>query len=85
MHLHDSSTEVLTQAILRYAVDRVRLDPPPLDSPRTPAELSAMAGRTVTPRGLGGLEALRVFGDVLAPACISVDHPRFLSLSLIHI
>src|SRR3954452_15949381 len=79
MHLHDASTEVLTQAIVRYAVDRIRLDPPPLDGPRTPAELRAMAGRTITARGIGGLEALRVFGDVLAPACISVDHPRFLS------
>ena len=79
MHLHDTSTEVLTQAIVRYAVDRIRLDPPPLDGPRTPAELHAMVGRTITTRGLGGLEALRVFGDVLAPACISVDHPRFLS------
>ena len=79
MHTHDSSLEVLTQAVLRYAVDRMRLDPPPLDRPRTPAELRAMAGRTVTSGGLGGLEALRVFGDVLAPACISVDHPRFLS------
>ena len=37
------------------------------------------AGATITPGGIGGLEALRVFGDVLAPACISVDHPRFLS------
>src|SRR3954466_2969268 len=79
MHLHDASTEVLTQAIVRYAVDRVRMDPPPLDGPRTPAELRAMAGKTITAGGLGGLEALRVFGDVLAPACISVDHPRFLS------
>lgn len=79
MHLHDSSLEVLTQAIVRYSIDRVRLDPPPLDGPRTLAELQAMAGRTVTPHGIGGLEALRVFGDVLAPACISIDHPRFLS------
>jgi L-2,4-diaminobutyrate decarboxylase len=79
MHLHDSSLEVLTQAIVRYAIDRVRLDPPPLDGPRTRAELQAMAGNTVTPHGIGGLEALRVFGDVLAPACISIDHPRFLS------
>ncbi len=79
MHRHDASSEVLTQAILRYAVDRMRLDPPPLDHPRSPAELRAMAGSTVTPRGIGGLEALRVFGDVLAPACISIDHPRFLS------
>jgi len=79
MHLHDSSLEVLTQAVVRYAIDRVRLDPPPLDGPRTQSELRAMAGRTITPHGIGGLEALRVFGDVLAPACISVDHPRFLS------
>ncbi len=79
MHLHDSSLEVLTQAIVRYSIDRVRLDPPPLDGPRTLAELRAMAGHTVTPHGIGGLEALRVFGDVLAPACISIDHPRFLS------
>ena len=79
MHEHDAATEILTQAIVRYAVDRVRLDPPPLDAPRTLAELQAMAGRTITERGIGGLEALRVFGDVLAQACISVDHPRFLS------
>jgi glutamate/tyrosine decarboxylase-like PLP-dependent enzyme len=79
MHSYDASTEVLTQAVLRYAVDRIRLDPPPLDGPRTAAQLRAMAGRTITERGLGGLEALRVFGDVLAQACISVDHPRFLS------
>ncbi len=78
MHSHDTSMEVLTQAIVRYAVDRVRLDPP-LDRPRTPAELRAMAGHTISERGVGGLEALRVFADVLAPACISVDHPRFLS------
>lgn len=79
MHRHDPSLEVLTQAVVRYSVDRMRLDPPPLDGPRTPAELRAMVGRTIVPGGIGGLEALRVFGDVLAPACISVDHPRFLS------
>src|SRR5688500_10817066 len=79
MHRHDASTEVLTQAIVRYAVDRVRMDPPPLDGPRTAAELRAMAGATISATGIGGLEALRIFGDVLAPACISVDHPRFLS------
>ena len=44
MHRRDASIEVLTQAIVRYAIDRVRMDPPPLDGPRTPAELRA-AGR----------------------------------------
>ena len=79
MHLVDDATEQLTDAIVRYAVERVRMDPPPLDGPRSPTELRALAGPTVTPGGIGGLEALRVFGEVLAPACISVDHPRFLS------
>ena len=78
MHQHDASTEVLTQAIIRYAVDRVRMEPP-LDGPRSRADLQAMVGETINERGIGGLEALRVFSDVLAPACISVDHPRFLS------
>jgi L-2,4-diaminobutyrate decarboxylase len=79
MHQHDAATEVLTRAIVRYAIDRVRLDPPPLDGPRTRAELQAVVGSTITEHGIGGLEALRIFGDVLAPACISIDHPRFLS------
>jgi glutamate/tyrosine decarboxylase-like PLP-dependent enzyme len=79
MHSHDRATEELTEAVLRYAVDRVRLDPPPLDRPRTPHQLRDAAGPTITSGGIGGLEALRVFEEVLAPACISVDHPRFLS------
>ena len=79
MHRHDSSTEVLTQAVVRYAVERMRLDPPPLDKTRPAAELRAMVGATVTARGIGGLEALRIFAEVLGPASISIDHPRFLS------
>ena len=79
VHSHDLATEELTAAIGRYSVARMRLDPPPLDHPRSPEDLRAAAGPTITPSGLGGLEALRVFEEVLAPACISVDHPRFLS------
>ncbi|HEY8093664.1 MAG TPA: pyridoxal-dependent decarboxylase, partial [Acidimicrobiales bacterium] len=79
MHRPDASNEILTQAVIRYALERMRLDPPPLDRPRSEPELRAMAGRTITPAGIGGLEALRVFSEVLAPACVSIDHPRFLS------
>ncbi len=39
-----------------------------------------MAGQTDhRQRASAGSRRLRVFADVLAPACISVDHPRFLS------
>jgi glutamate/tyrosine decarboxylase-like PLP-dependent enzyme len=79
MHRRDDSMGELTQAIVQYAVERVHLDPPPLDGPLTPGELRALAGETVTREGIGGLEALRIFGEVLAPACISIDHPRFLA------
>ena len=79
MHELTRDMEVLQQAIVRYSVERVRMDPPELDSPRTPEELWAMAGQTITEKGLGGLEALRLFTDVLAPACISTDHPKFLA------
>ncbi|MGA7758243.1 MAG: aminotransferase class V-fold PLP-dependent enzyme [Ilumatobacteraceae bacterium] len=79
MHLHDRSTEVLTEAVVRYAVERMRMDPPPLDHPLPVEALREAAGPTITSAGLGGLEALRIFEDVLAPACISVDHPKFLS------
>ncbi len=79
MHQQDESTEILAEAIVRYAVERMRMDPPPLDHSLSPEELRRAAGSTITPAGLGGLEALRLFEEVLAPACISVDHPLFLS------
>jgi L-2,4-diaminobutyrate decarboxylase len=79
VHGLDANSAVLTKAVVRYALERMRMDPPPLDHPRTEAELRALAGRTITEEGLGGLEALRIFSEILAPACISVDHPRFLS------
>jgi glutamate/tyrosine decarboxylase-like PLP-dependent enzyme len=79
VHRRDRDTEALTEAIVDYSVRRVRLDPPPLDRGRSQAELEALAGRSISPEGIGGFEALRRFTDVLAPACISVDHPRYLS------
>jgi hypothetical protein len=36
-------------------------------------------GETVTAQGLGGERVLELFDSVLSKACISVDHPRYLS------
>ena len=79
MHGFDADTEALGEAILKYAADRMRLHPVPLDGPRTLEELQAVAGNTITAEGMGGLAALKLFGDELAPACLSSDHPRYLS------
>ncbi|MCU0274169.1 MAG: pyridoxal-dependent decarboxylase, partial [Acidimicrobiales bacterium] len=78
MHRFDDTTKALALDIVDYVLERIRVEPP-LDHPRSPAELRTAAGRTVTPDGLGGTAAFAVFTDVLAPACLSVDHPRFLS------
>ncbi|GAA4728315.1 aminotransferase class V-fold PLP-dependent enzyme [Pedococcus ginsenosidimutans] len=75
----DQQLETLGDAILAYSADRLKLDPVPLDGPRTLAELDVSAGRTITPQGIGGLAALKLFEEDLAPACISTDHPRYLS------
>ncbi len=79
MHSFDESTDELAWNIFRYSLNRVRLDPPPLDGPRPWEELHAAVGDTITAGGLGGARALELFTEELAPACISTDHQRFLS------
>lgn len=79
MHEWTEETEDLADAVVAYAQDRLRMRPPPLDRPRSPRELERLAGATVTPGGIGGRRALELFSDVLAPACISIDHPRYFS------
>jgi glutamate/tyrosine decarboxylase-like PLP-dependent enzyme len=79
VHRRDRATDELADAILRYALERTRLDPPPLDHPVPPERLRAEVGETISAGGMGGERALRAFVDIIAPACISIDHPRFLS------
>ncbi|HSD01070.1 MAG TPA: pyridoxal-dependent decarboxylase [Gaiellales bacterium] len=79
MHRYTDETERVARAALDYARDRLRLHPVPLDGPKTADELSELAGATITEDGLGGEAAMRLFADVLAPAIISIDNPRFLA------
>ena len=78
MHEFNKEVEALAQEILTYSLERLR-DNPPLDGPQTPEELYAKVGNTITEEGLGGHQALKVFTETLALACISTDHPRYLS------
>lgn len=76
--MFDRRSKRLSWKILQYALWRVRLDPP-LDHSQPEEYLRLHAGNTITPEGIGGDQALMVWRKVLAPACISVDHDRFLS------
>ena len=79
MHHFDETAERTTRACLDYALERLRLDPAPLDHAVSFAELHARAGDTITPAGRPPEDVLRVFAEVLAPACLSTDSPRYLA------
>ncbi len=79
MHGFNADNERLANLIFDYVVDRLRQAPPPLDGPRPLEELAAATGKMITEQGIGPDAALALFNDVLAPACISSDHPRYLA------
>jgi L-2,4-diaminobutyrate decarboxylase len=74
MHRFDEGADALSRAIVAYARSRIA-SPQPLDGSASSEELRRRAGVTVTPDGIGGEEALRIWAEVLAPATISTDHP----------
>ena len=76
--MHEVTGE-LREAVFEYARTRLNYAPPPLDSPKPQEILIALAGETITEKGLGGTSALELFSEVLAPATISTDHPGYLS------
>jgi L-2,4-diaminobutyrate decarboxylase len=78
MHRYTEETEALARAIVAYARGRIA-STVPLDRSAPAEQLAARAGRTITPEGIGGDEALRLWAEVLAPATISTDHPAFLA------
>jgi L-2,4-diaminobutyrate decarboxylase len=65
--------------VLAYARERLLMDPIPLDGPRTQEDLDVSVGSTITPEGLGATRVIDLFEQTLAPACLSTDHPRYLS------
>ena len=79
MHQMKPDIEALSESILAYAMDRMRMDPPTIDHPLPQTKLEELVGETITAKGLGGEKALKLFVDTLAPACISEDHPRYLA------
>ncbi len=79
MHYFDENTDALAERVLEYAKARTRLDPIPLNFPKTEAELRSLVGETITEAGIGGERALDLFIDVLEPASLSVDYTKYLS------
>ncbi|WP_090039002.1 MULTISPECIES: aminotransferase class V-fold PLP-dependent enzyme [unclassified Leifsonia] len=79
MHAVTPETRELVDLVLDYSRRRILSEDTPLDKPLPEFELRRLAGQTVSESGMGAERALALFEHVLAPACITTDHPRYLS------
>ena len=70
---------IIGEQVMEHALQRLRSGVDGLGSTADPDAMAERLGDSITPAGLGGSEALRLFTDVVQPACLQVDHPRFLS------
>jgi glutamate/tyrosine decarboxylase-like PLP-dependent enzyme len=71
-------TEIAAAAVA-LASRRISKPADPKTTARPASELFADAGQTITPRGIGADEALRIFEDVIAPATRAQDDPMNLA------
>lgn len=79
MHRLDQNLRELADQVVNYAMERIAMQPPPLDGPKPIEEIAKMYPTNITREGLGGKEVLKRFIDSYAPATLSSDHPRFLA------
>ena len=79
MHAVSDETTEIVDSVLDYARRRALYRDVPLDKPMTERELRRLAPGSITPEGIGARRAIARFEDVLAPACLSIDHPGYLS------
>lgn len=79
MHSVSGETRRIVDEVLEYSRRRILATDVPLDHASTEAELNRLAGVTISEEGIGSSRALAIFEHVLAPACITTDHPQFLS------
>ena len=81
MHRFDENVDTFAGRVFDFSRRRAAEDVNtlPLGHPKTTAELDELCGRTVTEDGLGAERVLDLFEQVLEPACLSVDFPRYLA------
>ncbi len=79
MHNIDLELIEMTLDVMKYAIGRITDANPPLGHPMSEDDLFAAVGETITPKGIGGERAFKMFRETLMKASISIDHPRHLA------
>ncbi|MCM8568219.1 aminotransferase class V-fold PLP-dependent enzyme [Gramella jeungdoensis] len=79
MHTIDMDLVEMTLDVMKYTIDRISNVTPELGSPKKEEDLLRIVGETITPEGIGGENAFKLFRDVLVKATVPIDHPRHLA------
>jgi aromatic-L-amino-acid/L-tryptophan decarboxylase len=79
MHRYDARTQRTADLVFAYMRERLALEPVPLDHGVAPEELEARAPNLIGAAGNDPEIVLAQYSEVLAPAVISSDSPRFLA------
>ena len=82
MHALTDETRATVDVVLDYARRRALYEDVPLDKPLNPRDLARLASGSITRDGIGARRATALFENVLAPACVTTDHPGYLSFIL---
>ena len=79
MHNWDDETDLFSHSVIGYAIERLRTPKDKRWGARSAEELRTSIEHAISPNGSGGWEALRLFRDVLMPACRPMDDPMNLA------
>lgn len=79
MHNWDDETDLFAHSVIGYAIERLRTPKDKKWGAHPADELRTEIEHAITPNGSGGIEALRLFRDVLMPACRPMDDPMNLA------
>lgn len=79
MHNIDIDLVEMTLDVMKYAIGRITNTNPELGIPKKEEELKKLVGETITPEGIGGEQAFKLWREVLVKATVPIDHPRHLA------
>jgi glutamate/tyrosine decarboxylase-like PLP-dependent enzyme len=79
MHRYDALTERLAEIVFAYTAERLRLDDVPLDRTVPADEVVARAADLIHASGNDPEQVMKLFTEVIGPAQVSLDSPRFVS------
>lgn len=79
MHKIDIDLVEMTMDVMKYTIDRVSATKRKIGQPRKAEELKKLVGETITPEGIGGEYAFKMWKKYLSKATVPIDHPRHLA------